>query len=90
VHAIDGCWVADKNMPEAAVAYDERALRQLYEKFGFRTETSVFYGAWCGRDSFVDYQDMIVAKREEYVSGVVVECPSTNTNVEPAATGSSS
>jgi ubiquinone/menaquinone biosynthesis C-methylase UbiE len=60
---IDGCRVADKNMPEAAVAYDEGRVRQLYTKFGFHSDTKFFYGAWCGRTSFVDYQDMIVAKR---------------------------
>lgn len=63
-HEIDGCRVADKNVPEAAVAYDERGVRQLYEKFGFQIGTSIFYGAWCGRGSFVDYQDMIVARKE--------------------------
>jgi ubiquinone/menaquinone biosynthesis C-methylase UbiE len=63
-HEIDGCWVADKNMPEAAVAYDEERVRQLYQKIGFHGDTSIFYGAWCGRASFVDYQDMIVARRE--------------------------
>jgi hypothetical protein len=63
-HEVDGCWVADRNLPEAALAYDEDSVRQAYEKAGFRTDESIFYGSWCGRASFVDYQDMIVARRE--------------------------
>jgi ubiquinone/menaquinone biosynthesis C-methylase UbiE len=62
-HQIDGCWVADKNMPEAAVAYEEAGVRHLYEQLGFQTGPAVFYGAWCGRGSFVDYQDMIIATK---------------------------
>jgi ubiquinone/menaquinone biosynthesis C-methylase UbiE len=64
-HEIEGCWVADKNVPEAAVAYDERHVRQLHEKCGFHSDTSIFYGAWCGRSAFVDYQDMIVARKND-------------------------
>jgi ubiquinone/menaquinone biosynthesis C-methylase UbiE len=62
-HQIDGCRVADRNMPEAAVAYDEDGVRQLYGKFGFHADESIFYGSWCGRASFVDDQDMIVARK---------------------------
>ena len=63
-HEIDGCRVADRNLPEAALAYDEDGVRQVYENVGFRTDGPIHYGSWCGRASFVDYQDMIVARRE--------------------------
>ena len=63
-HEIDGGRVANKNLPEAAVAYDEDGVRQLYENVGFRTDESIFYGSWCGRASFVDDQDIIVARRD--------------------------
>ena len=63
-YEIDGCRVGDKNMLEAVVAYDEGDVRQLYSNVGFRIDKSIFYGAWCGRASFVDYQDMIVARRD--------------------------
>ena len=62
-HEIDGCWLADRHMPEAAVAYEESLVRQLYEKCGFSTENSIYYGSWCDRASFMDYQDMIIATR---------------------------
>ena len=61
-HPMDGCRVADPSAPEAAVAYEEAAVRRCFEKFGFG-EHAIYYGAWCGRSTFVDYQDMMVATR---------------------------
>jgi SAM-dependent methyltransferase len=56
----DGAWVADRRAPENATAYEESFVRGLFERHGFRLEP-VRYGAWCGRSSFVSYQDIVVA-----------------------------
>ncbi len=63
-HEVEGTWVAETRTPEAAAAHDEADVRGLLASCGFRIEEPVHYGAWCGRPSFVSYQDMIVAVRE--------------------------
>jgi len=35
----------NKRIPENAVAYDEFAARELYEKYGLNIAKSVYYGA---------------------------------------------
>jgi len=52
----------NKKMPEAAVAYDEQFVRGLYEKYGFEISDPIHYGSWCGREKFLSYQDIILAK----------------------------
>jgi SAM-dependent methyltransferase len=55
--------VSDPQEPERAVAYDEKHILQLYEKHGLSPIASPAYGSWCGRKSFLSYQDVIVAVR---------------------------
>jgi SAM-dependent methyltransferase len=55
------CRIADLNSPEAAVAYDEQHIRQLYDRFGFSV-CDVAYGYWCGRKDLRNLlQDVVVA-----------------------------
>lgn len=60
---LPGCRVYARNVPEAAVAYEEQDVRRLYERVGLQADLLIYSGGWCGRASFVDYQDMIVAGR---------------------------
>lgn len=48
------------DLPERAIAFDEAFVRSAYEKAGLRIER-VEYGSWCGRESPLSYQDLIVA-----------------------------
>ena len=47
--------------PEDAVAYDEKFIRNLYEKYGLVISEPVYYGSWCGREKFLSLQDMVLA-----------------------------
>jgi SAM-dependent methyltransferase len=47
--------VLDADLPEEAVAYDERWVR---ERIGV-VETR--YGSWCGRETFTSFQDVVLA-----------------------------
>ena len=54
-------WTIDKNAHEAAVAYDEKFIRGLYEKYGLSIAEPISYGSWCKRKKFLNYQDIVIA-----------------------------
>jgi ubiquinone/menaquinone biosynthesis C-methylase UbiE len=63
--------INDKN-PEAAVAYNERFVLRLFKKYGLITQP-IHYGSWCKRDSFLSYQDLIIATKNNSNWGFVSE-----------------
>jgi SAM-dependent methyltransferase len=62
------CKVNDKNIPEIAVAYDEEYLRALYERHELEITEPVNYGSWCGRQSWLSYQDIIIAEKRKIIN----------------------
>lgn len=52
-----------EEVPEAAVCYDEDYLMDLYRRNSLAVLGGIRPGAWCGREQFVSYQDIIVAER---------------------------
>jgi len=65
-HAIDNyCWAADPTNLEAAVAYDEAYVRQLYPANGLMLFNPIHYGSWCGRQSTPSFQDIAIATRTD-------------------------
>lgn len=54
--------VMDNKTPELAVAYEESFVLNLYDKHGFKIE-GIYYGSWCGRKDFLNYQDIIIATK---------------------------
>jgi len=62
-YTLQGCRVKDKGVPEAAVAYDESRIRELYEKHELNVSEPFRYGSWCGRKNGLSYQDIIVASK---------------------------
>ncbi|MDM9384357.1 methyltransferase domain-containing protein [Chlorogloeopsis sp. ULAP01] len=60
---IDGGLTTNSHTPEDAVAFDENIIKEIYEKHGLEIYTPIHYGAWCGRDCFVSYQDIIIATK---------------------------
>jgi SAM-dependent methyltransferase len=50
--------------PESAVFYREAYVRDLLTQYGLDIKGPVHYGAWCGRTTFLSYQDLIVAIKE--------------------------
>ena len=53
-----GCRLFDGRTPEYLVAHDELSVRSLAARNRLAVE-SVHYGAWCGRRSFLSYQDLV-------------------------------
>ena len=62
-HELKGCWTAHEALPEAAVAYEEERLRALYRERGLDIMAPIHYGTWCGRESTVGAQDIVVATK---------------------------
>jgi ubiquinone/menaquinone biosynthesis C-methylase UbiE len=57
---LEGCWTAYPDNPEAALAFDETSIRDLYQKGPMQIE-DLKYGGWCGRQSeYGGYQDFII------------------------------
>jgi SAM-dependent methyltransferase len=62
VHALDGCFTSNPDLPEAAIAYGEEDLRALFARHGFSLPR-IHYGAWSGRVPHLSGQDILVATR---------------------------
>ena len=54
-------WVADASDPEAVTGYEEDFVWALYDRYNFEIKEPIHYGAWCGREKFLSYQDLIFA-----------------------------
>ncbi len=50
----------DPAVPEKAISYDESYVRHLYAKNSLHIQEPVRYGAWCGRSSFLSFQDIVI------------------------------
>ena len=64
-HGIDGCLTIDANDPEAALAYDEGAVRSRLAGVGLRVDEPIRFGSWCGRPSYLSYQDIILVTKDD-------------------------
>lgn len=51
------------DMPETAIAYDEAFILSIYARLGLKI-VRLERGSWCGRQSFLSYQDLVLAKKE--------------------------
>ena len=60
---LQGCRVENKDIPEAAVAYDESSIRELYQKYKMHISEPIHHGSWCGRKNGLSYQDIVVADK---------------------------
>ncbi len=58
-----GCLASNPKDPEAAIAYDEQAMFDLFERFGLKVGQPVHYGSWCGRGRYLSFQDIVVATK---------------------------
>lgn len=59
----DNYRVISLDMPEAAIAFDESWVMNLYEELGLRI-MRLDYGSWCGRKNFLSYQDLVPALKD--------------------------
>jgi SAM-dependent methyltransferase len=61
-HDLGVCRVANRAAPEAVVAYDERFVREAYERSGLEVDEPIRYGSWIGREGTLMNQDVVVAR----------------------------
>jgi SAM-dependent methyltransferase len=61
----EGEWrYVHEHSPESAVAYDERFVMQLLEKYGLVVEQKM-YGRWSGREDGLSYQDILIISHKK-------------------------
>ena len=63
-HPFPDCVVCSREMPEAAVAYDESFLVDRMTHHGLQLVGPVRHGAWPGRKNFLSYQDILIATKQ--------------------------
>jgi SAM-dependent methyltransferase len=71
-HGADMYRVLDTAMPERAIGYDEQCIVELYRKHGLVIQQPTQYGAWCGRQQFLSYQDIVVATKTAARANIVI------------------
>lgn len=59
----EGYRIIDPNEPEHAVAYEEKYIRSVYQRNELSIKEPIRYGSWCGRKSFLSFQDIVVANK---------------------------
>lgn len=62
-HQLQGCRTANAERPEAAIAYPEAFVRDLYGRCGLEIREPLRYGYWCGRSrtESMSGQDVVIA-----------------------------
>ena len=55
----EDCRIENEEDPEYVIAYNEKIIIDLYRKYNLKI-TSSFYGSWCGRFYFTDFQDIVI------------------------------
>lgn len=65
VHEMDGYYTTKPDDPEAAIAYDEMTALQFFGACGLTVDSPLRYGSWCGRATFLSYQDIVVAAKRK-------------------------
>jgi len=54
-------WSTDPLLPESAIAYNENFILNLLQKHSLKLIPPIYYGSWCGRKSYLSYQDILIA-----------------------------
>jgi SAM-dependent methyltransferase len=62
-YQLPGCRIQAEELPEAAVAYDESKIRELYRVFKLDILEPIYYGHWCGRKGGLSIQEIVAAYR---------------------------
>jgi ubiquinone/menaquinone biosynthesis C-methylase UbiE len=56
-------WTTSPNKPEKAIAYEEKYIKDLYDKNDIKIIEPIHYGSWCGRKQYLSYQDILIAEK---------------------------
>lgn len=68
-HQIENCYVANKDIPNFAVAYAEKNVHTLLNKYDLELTNQPHYGSWCGRTDSTSYQDIVLLKKQTKKEG---------------------
>jgi len=60
-HDLGGYLSISRAEPEMAVAFEEGRVRAMFAKAGLEITDPIRYGSWCGRDTFLSGQDIVLA-----------------------------
>jgi SAM-dependent methyltransferase len=60
-HEMQGARTANVENPEAAIAYPEAFVRDLYGECGLEVREPLRFGTWCGRPDGMSGQDVVIA-----------------------------
>ncbi|HKR58908.1 MAG TPA: class I SAM-dependent methyltransferase [Pyrinomonadaceae bacterium] len=52
-----------REMPEDAIGFDEGYVTDLYARCKLQINQPIRYGSWCGRQTYLSYQDLVLATR---------------------------
>jgi SAM-dependent methyltransferase len=66
LHDLDGCRVLDPQFPETAVGVPEKHFATACDSADLNLLPPVHYGSWCGRKSYMSYQDILVLTPKSY------------------------
>lgn len=64
-HSLPNCMVKVKDVPEAAVAYEETFIRECFAKRRLNIVEPIHFGSWPGRKKFLNYQDLVLAVKDD-------------------------
>jgi|SRR5579863_5523331 SAM-dependent methyltransferase len=64
-HLVGECRIGNLLVPEEAVAHPEFKILGYYRNAGFVVEPPVRYGSWCGRTTFLSFQDICITHKPE-------------------------
>jgi ubiquinone/menaquinone biosynthesis C-methylase UbiE len=56
--------ILSRACPEIGVAYDETYVKRLYARHGLTIREPISYGAWCGRETYLSCQDVVIAVKD--------------------------
>lgn len=59
-HELEGCRVVDPQFPETAIGISENEFMRVCDRHGLSPIPPSHYGSWCGRESYMSYQDIVV------------------------------
>jgi SAM-dependent methyltransferase len=59
-YEVDGCLTTNEAVPEEAIAHPQEMVQAMYASAGLSLEP-IRYGGWCGRTTFLSYQDICLA-----------------------------
>jgi hypothetical protein len=60
-----GCLITNQAVPEDAIAFEETFVKKQFADNRLAMVGPIHYGSWCKRQTFLTYQDVIVAEKNK-------------------------